>query len=148
MPGVTGIELLTEMKQRGIFLPVILMTAFANVPQAVLAMKLGAVDFIEKPFDDEAAITAVRAALTRREGDSATDARERLGFLTTREKDVLRGLLQGKLNKTIAYELGVSVRTVESHRANLMAKAKVRSLPELVRMSLIADNSYLERRSG
>lgn len=139
MPEMSGLDLIAEMKRRRIHLPTILMTAFGDVPQAVKAMKLGAVDFIEKPFDDELMVSSVRATLARRGDDSALAAREKLDSLTTREKDVLTGLLQGKLNKTIAHELGVSVRTVESHRANLMAKTRARNLSELIRMSLLAE---------
>lgn len=146
MPEMTGLELLAEMKSRRILIPAIVMTAFADVPQAVKAMKLGAVDFIEKPFDDELMVSAVRGALARRgewraDDDEAQAAREKLGSLTTRESDVLAGLLKGKLNKTIAFELGISVRTVETRRANLMAKTQAQSLSELVRMSLLAEAS-------
>ncbi len=141
---MTGLDLLAEMRERRLHLPTILMTAFGDVPQAVKAMKLGAVDFIEKPFDDELMVSSVREALARRGDDSALAVRQNFDSLTAREKDVLTGLLQGKLNKTIAYELGVSVRTVESHRANLMAKTKARSLSELIRMSLLAEKSMLE----
>ena len=141
MPGMTGLELIGEMKKRRMPQPILLMTAFADVPQAVKAMKLGAVDFIEKPFDDELMVSSVRAALAKSGGDSAVAAREKLDKLTTRERDVLHGLLQGKLNKTIAHELGVSVRTVESHRANLMTKTNSQSLPELIRISLLAEGA-------
>ena len=140
MPGMTGIELLAEFKKRRLTLPVILMTAFADVPQAVQAMKLGALDFIEKPFDDELMISSVKSALARAGGDGAATAREKIGRLSGREKDVLDGLLNGKLNKTIAYELGVSVRTVETHRANLMSKTGAKSLSELIRLTLVAES--------
>ncbi len=150
MPRMTGLELLAELKNRRILLPIIIMTAFADVPQAVKAMKLGAVDFIEKPFDDELMISSVRAALARRSdwrtGDAeALAAQDKLSNLTAREKDVLAGLLNGKLNKTIAFELGISVRTVETHRANLMAKAQAQSLSELIRLSLQAESAPIER---
>jgi len=144
MPGMTGIELLEEIKKRRLPTPVILMTAFADVPQAVKAMKLGAADFVEKPFDDELMISSVRSVLARSGDDGAAAAREKLENLTAREKEVLAGLLKGKLNKTIAYELGVSVRTVETHRANLMTKTQARSLSELIRMSLLAEGPTLE----
>ena len=150
MPGMSGLELLAELKNRRILLPTIIMTAFADVPQAVKAMKLGAVDFIEKPFDDELMVSSVRAALARR-GDwrageaEALAAHNKLSSLTAREKDVLAGLLNGKLNKTIAFELGISVRTVETHRANLMAKAQAQSLSELIRLSLLAESAPIER---
>lgn len=144
MPGMSGLELVEELNRRRVPLPIILMTAFANVPQAVKAMKLGAVDFIEKPFDDESMLSSVQAALARGGDDTVLAAREKLENLTAREKDVLAGLLKGKLNKTIAYELGVSVRTIETHRANLMAKTQAQSLSELIRMSLLAERIDLE----
>lgn len=139
MPGMSGLELLDEVKRRRSPLPVILMTGFADVPLAVKAMRLGAVDFIEKPFTDKLMISSVRAALALCGGEDALAAREKLENLTSRERDVLGGLLKGKLNKIIAYELGVSVRTVETHRANLMAKTETRSLPELIRLALLAE---------
>ncbi len=144
MPEMTGLELLDEMRNRRIQLPAIVMTAFADVPQAVKAMKLGAVDFIEKPFDDELMVTSVQSALARR-GEWRADiaeaqaAREKLASLTQREQEILAGLLKGKLNKTMAFELGISVRTIETHRANLMNKTEAQSLSELVRMSLLAE---------
>ncbi len=141
MPAMSGLELLDEMKKRRMPQPVVLMTAFADVPLAVKAMKLGAVDFIEKPFDDESMISSVRAALGKRCGDNSAADREKLEKLTARERSVLDGLLRGKPNKTIAHELGVSVRTVESHRARLMAKTQTRSLSELIRISLLAEGA-------
>jgi two-component system response regulator FixJ len=144
MPGMTGIELLAEMKRRRIALPAVVMTAFADVPAAVKAMKLGAVDFIEKPFDDELMVSSIRAALARMSEPDSPDAqaqaaRKRLSGLTGRERDVLHGLMKGKLNKTIAFELGISVRTVETHRANLMTKTQSESLSELIRLALLAE---------
>jgi two-component system response regulator FixJ len=144
MPGMTGLELLDEMKKRRMPQPILLMTAFADVPQAVRAMKHGAVDFIEKPFDDELMVSSVRAALASNVGDTMVAAREKLEKLTSRERDVLHGLLKGKLNKTIAHELGVSVRTVESHRASLMNKTRSQSLSELIRLSLVAEGPGFE----
>jgi two-component system response regulator FixJ len=143
MPDTTGLELLAELRSRRIWVPVILITAYADVPLAVKAMKLGAIDFIEKPFDDEVMTSAVRAALARRGDARAGDAealaaRDKLATLTGRERDVLDGLLKGSLNKTIAHDLGISVRTVETYRANVMMKTQARSLSELVRMSLVA----------
>ncbi|MGO8740004.1 response regulator transcription factor [Rhodoblastus sp.] len=144
MPGMTGLDLLGEMRKRRMPQPILLMTAFADVPQAVKAMKLGAMDFIEKPFDDELMVSTVRAAFAKSSGDNAVAAREKLEKLTTRERDVLNGLLKGKLNKTIAHDLGVSVRTVESHRASLMSKTGAQSLSELIRMSLLAEGLETE----
>jgi two-component system response regulator FixJ len=144
MDDMSGIELLAEMKNRRMALPTVVMTAFADVPVAVKAMKLGAVDFIEKPFDDELMVSSVRAALARTADPASPDAqiaaaRRRLSGLTARERDVLHGLMRGKLNKTIAFELGISVRTVETHRANLMTKTQSDSLSELIRLSLLVE---------
>jgi two-component system response regulator FixJ len=142
MPEMDGLELLRRLRDRQSACPVIIMTGHADVAMAVEAMKLGAVDFIEKPFADETLIAAITTALERRKGQGSArpdgDIARRLESLTDRERDVLRGLLAGHPNKTIAYDLGLSPRTVEVHRANLMAKAGASSLSELVRMALIA----------
>jgi two-component system, LuxR family, response regulator FixJ len=142
MPGVDGLELqrrLGELEKR---LPVIVMTGHGDVPLAVEAMKAGAVDFIEKPFDDEVMLSAIRAALARNADDRERNARaaaiqERIARLSDRERDVLDRLVAGKANKVIAYELGISPRTVEVYRANVMTKMQADSLSELVRMALI-----------
>jgi two-component system response regulator FixJ len=141
MPEMTGMELLLKVKEMGLSLPVIVISAHADVPLAVQAMKEGALDLLEKPFDDEALLTAVRQALAFDSGKRAQSTQEqeiarRLTTLTGRENEVLAGLLKGQPNKIIAHELGISVRTVEVHRANVMAKMQAGSLPELVRMSL------------
>jgi two-component system, LuxR family, response regulator FixJ len=142
MPEMDGLELLRRLRDRKSTCPVIIMTGHADVSMAVEAMKLGAADFIEKPFADETVISAITAALERRKGESQIQADKesvrRLESLSDRERDVLRGLLAGHPNKTIAYDLGLSPRTVEVHRANLMAKTGVSSLSELVRMALLA----------
>ncbi len=142
MPEMTGIELLLKVKEMGLTLPVVVISAHADVPLAVQAMKEGAMDLLEKPFDDEALLTSVRSALAHSSGQLAqqTEAQEivrRLTTLTSRENEVLAALLRGQPNKIIAHELGISVRTVEVHRANVMAKMQAGSLPELVRMSLV-----------
>lgn len=145
MPGIDGLELLRRLRDKGCRAPVIIMTGHADVPMAVEAMKLGAVDFIEKPFADETVLRAIETALRRQQGrDPARPDSEfaaRLQALSDREKDVLRGLLAGHPNKTIAYDLGLSPRTVEVHRANLMAKTGAASLSELIRMALLAGYS-------
>ncbi|MBY6242045.1 response regulator FixJ [Methylosinus sp. Sm6] len=141
MPEMTGMELLFKVKEMGLSLLVIVISAHADVPLAVQAMKEGALDLLEKPFDDEALLAAVRQALAFDSGKRAQSSQEqeiarRLTTLTGRENEVLAGLLRGQPNKIIAHELGISVRTVEVHRANVMAKMQAGSLPELVRMSL------------
>src|SRR3569833_742936 len=142
MPEMDGLELLRRLRDRKSSCPVIIMTGHADISMAVEAMKLGAADFIEKPFADETVISAITAALESRKSESlsGTDngAARRLESLSDRERDVLRGLLAGHPNKTIAYDLGLSPRTVEVHRANLMTKTGASSLSELVRMALLA----------
>jgi two-component system response regulator FixJ len=123
--------------------PVILITGHGDVALAVEAMKAGAADFIEKPFDDSALLGAIRTALEAQslvEGSIAAkkEAEARLAELSPRERDVLRGLVAGKINKVIAHELGISPRTVEVYRANLMAKTGARSMSELMRIALAA----------
>jgi two-component system response regulator FixJ len=142
MPGIDGIELLRRLKARGFGLPVIVMTGHADVPMAVEAMKEGAVDFIEKPFDDDLFLAAVRSALRLQEQHAQRDAQiaevqARLQGLSERERQVLGGLVAGKANKVIAYDLGISPRTVEIYRANVMTKMQAGSLSELVRMALV-----------
>jgi two-component system response regulator FixJ len=142
MPGMDGIELLRQLKARGFKVPVIVMTGHADVPLAVEAMREGALDFIEKPFDDELLLKAVRGALERHaevaeRSAEVRDVGERLASLSEREQDVLTGLVAGKANKVIAHDLGISPRTVEIYRANLMKKMHARSLSELVRMALL-----------
>jgi len=143
MPGMSGLDLLGHLRNAKVSLPVIVITGHGDIPLAVEAMRLGAVDFIEKPFNDELMLAAIRSALSRgvvggeREQERA-DAAERIGGLSGREHDVLDGLLAGKPNKVIAFDLGISPRTVEVYRANLMAKTGASSLSELVRLTLLA----------
>lgn len=144
MPGIDGLELQRELSARGITLPVIIMTGHADVRLAVDAMKAGAVDFIEKPFDDDILLAAIRVALDRYGATEEREAevqviRERLETLSGREKEVLDGLVSGQANKTIAYDLNLSARTVEVHRANVMTKMAARNLSELVRMALLME---------
>lgn len=143
MPGTDGIEFLKRLKERGVFIPVIVMTGHADVPLAVEAMKLGAIDFIEKPFDDELFLTAVRSALQKHQSNdrntsASPEVLAKVTSLTERERQVLEGLVAGKPNKVIAYDLGISPRTVEIYRANVMTKMQAKSLSELVRMALSA----------
>jgi two-component system response regulator FixJ len=143
MPEIDGIEFLRRLKARGFVLPVIVMTGHADVPMAVEAMKEGAADFIEKPFDDERLLAAVHSALDRHQRQSqhdaqAVDVHMRLQSLSERERQVLEGLVAGKANKVIAYDLSISPRTVEIYRANVMTKMRAGSLSELVRLALLA----------
>jgi len=143
MPEVDGIELLRRLNARGSKMPVIVITGHADVPLAVEAMKHGAVDFIEKPFGDDAFLGAVRAALENEgvEADrhrQAQRVQEAQDTLSEREAQVLEGLLEGKANKVMAQDMGISPRTVEIYRANVMAKMKAGSLSELIRMVLQA----------
>jgi two-component system response regulator FixJ len=146
MPQMNGLELQRRLGELKAGLPVIVMTGHGDVPLAVEAMKAGAVDFIEKPFDDEILLSAIRAALARRARESARDARAmeiqgRIKRLSEREREVLDRLVAGKANKVIAHELGISPRTVEVYRANVMTKMQADSLSELVRMALIEDGA-------
>ncbi len=157
MPQMSGLDVQERLARDGRALPVIVMTGHADVPLAVRAMKAGAVDFVEKPFDEQALIGSVKAALARAvpapappaaQAPSPTAAApaptaspevmERLSSLTPRERDVLEWLVQGKSNKVIAFELSISPRTVEIHRARVMEKMRADSLPTLVRMALSA----------
>jgi two-component system response regulator FixJ len=140
MPGMDGIEVQQALQEKGVSLPVIIMTGHGDISLAVRAMKAGAVDFIEKPFEKEVLLSSLEEGyrrLTRKEAtdDRRRDAEIRLQALTSRERDVLEGLAQGLPNKTIAYDLGISPRTVEIHRANLMTKLDVRSLSEALRIA-------------
>jgi two-component system response regulator FixJ len=143
MPGISGIDLLRKLKADGSSVPVIVMTGHGDVPLAVEAMKLGAFDFLEKPFDDSALLASVRSALGHREKHSMQETErkhieKRLAQLSARERQVLDGLVAGQANKVIAYELGISPRTVEIYRANVMTKMQANSLSDLVRMALIS----------
>jgi two-component system response regulator FixJ len=141
MPDLSGIDLLRRLKEFHTRMPVIVITGHGDVPIAVEAMKIGATDFFEKPFDGDKMVAAVRAALSDRRKGADREAehkelQDRLATLTPRERDVLKGLMAGNPNKIIAFELGISPRTVEIYRANVMTKMKSGSLSELVRMAL------------
>lgn len=143
MPEMSGLELVRCLKERGVALPVIVITGHGDVPLAVEAMRAGVVDFLEKPFDDEVLLHAVRSALdTQLKTDEQNSERQRfeqvLATLSPRERDVLRGVVAGKMNKVIAHELGISPRTVEVYRANVMSKTQANGLSELVRIALLA----------
>jgi two-component system response regulator FixJ len=143
MPGMDGLALQEELARRRDSLPVIVMTGHGDVPLAVKAMRAGAIDFLEKPFDEDALVASVRRALEQRSQSlnrniAAQAAREQLAHLTEREHQVLDLLVVGKPNKVIAYELDISPRTVEIHRARVMDKMQARSLADLVRLALAA----------
>ncbi len=143
MPGMDGLAVQREMAARGIKLPVVVVTAHGDVALAVQAMKAGACDFIEKPYDADVILQAAEAALARGDEErararDAEEAASRVAALTPREAEVLQGLVAGQSNKVIAFDLGVSPRTVEVHRANLMAKLGARNLSEAVRIALSA----------
>ncbi|MAU60278.1 response regulator FixJ [Parvibaculum sp.] len=152
MPGMDGIQLQEELAQRHAHLPFIAMTGHGDVPLAVRAMKAGAVDFIEKPFEADDLISAVERALAlgrnRAEDSGSAEAAALVAGLTSRERQVLEHLVAGHSNKVIAHELDISPRTVEVHRAHLMEKLKVRSLPEAVRLALAAEVAPAEKKKG
>lgn len=141
MPDMSGVELLRNLGGRKINIPSIVITGHGDVPMAVEAMKAGAVDFIEKPFEDTVIIEAIERAsehlvAAEADVDEANHIRARLQTLSDRERQVLSAVVAGLPNKSIAYDLDISPRTVEVHRANVMAKMKAKSLPHLVRMAL------------
>jgi two-component system response regulator FixJ len=143
MPEMSGMDLIEKLKGLGVADPVIVITGHADVPMAIQALHAGVSDFIEKPFSHEAILIAVRAALAQQQGRSEieierADIRKRLATLSGREREVMEGLVEGKANKVIAYDLDISARTVEVYRANVMTKMRARTLSELVRMVMIA----------
>lgn len=142
MPGMSGLELQRELNRRNSLLPVIIMTGHGDVPMAVEAMKAGAMDFIEKPFADEDLLTRIQNSVERQQRELAEHADDlevlqRLSLLTPREREVMDLLAKGKLNKVVAAELDISPRTVEVHRARIMEKLQVKSLADIVRLSLM-----------
>lgn len=141
MPDINGVELLQKLNAIGASVPAVVITGHGDVPMAVAAMKAGASDFIEKPFEDEVLINAIKRAVSRLDTiteivDDVSAIRSRLDHLSDRERQVLSAVVAGLPNKTIAYDLNISPRTVEVHRANIMSKMQASSLPELVRMAI------------
>ena len=144
MPDMDGVELLRRLHEVDAMLPAIVITGHGDVQMAVEAMKNGALDFIEKPFADEVLIESIRRAVDQAETQVRSEValesmRQRVASLSERERQVLKGVVAGLANKTIAFELGISPRTVEVYRAGLMGKMQARSLPELVRMVMNLD---------
>ncbi|MEQ1406449.1 response regulator FixJ [Neorhizobium sp. Rsf11] len=147
MPDMTGVELIRRLTSTRAKIPAVVITGHGDVPMAVEAMKAGAVDFIEKPFEDIIIIEAIRRAAGQipdkpLDVDSTTEVLTRLESLSDRERQVLAAVVAGLPNKSIAYDLDISPRTVEVHRANVMAKMKARSLPQLVRMAIAVGFSW------
>jgi two-component system response regulator FixJ len=143
MPGRSGIELVEEIRRRGSSAPVIVITGHADVPLAIQAMHAGVADFIEKPFDDEVMLAAIRKTLDAQAGETAAQAErqvvlDRMTGLSAREREVMDALVKGDANKVIAYDLGISARTVEVYRANVMMKMHAKTLSDLVRMVTVA----------
>lgn len=143
MPGMSGIELAARISEADGAVPVIVITGHADVPLAIQAMKAGAADFIEKPFDDETILSAIHTALARSEEEEEVQTRRRevlsrIETLSGREREVVDGLVEGKANKVIAIDLDISPRTVEVYRANAMMKMQAKTLSDLVRMMTIA----------
>jgi len=154
MPEISGIDLLRRVKAQDADVPVIMITGHGDIALAVEAMKIGAADFLEKPFNDDQLLDAVRATLSRdasvaeRKAEVA-EINDKLATLSNREQQVLEGLVAGNANKTIAFDLGISPRTVEIYRANLMTKMAATSLSDLVRMAMMAgilENSHKRKR--
>ncbi|MEW5726229.1 MAG: response regulator [Pseudomonadota bacterium] len=145
MPGMSGIELQKEITLRGLRLPVVIITAHADVAMAVAALKAGAVDFIEKPFRDEVLLASIRSALIMRDEEigrpGGPSVSSRLSSLSTREREVMLLLVAGHPNKVVADRLGISPRTVEVHRAHVMEKTGARTLADLVRMVCLYDGT-------
>ena len=146
MPEMDGLELQQEIAKRGLDLPLVVMTGHGDVPLAVRAMKAGALDFVEKPFDDEMMLASVKRALEigRHERSRVAEtkaAQDLVALLTPRERNVLEKLVAGRSNKVAAYELGISPRTIEIHRANIMDKMHARSLSDVVRIAIAADHA-------
>lgn len=145
MPDMSGVDLLRRLNEESAMLPTIVITGHGDVPMAVEAMRAGALDFIEKPFEDEILLDAVARAVAALENrpraeENGEAIRRRIAELSDREKQVMTGVVAGLANKTIAYDLNISPRTVEVHRANVMAKMDAKNLPELVRMVMAASD--------
>lgn len=145
MPGMTGLELQKHLQEIGCNIPIIFITGHGDIPMAVEAVRQGAVDFIQKPFSDQELMDrigdALEQATRQREGElERLDIMDRMGSLTAREREVMGQVVQGKANKVIAADLGVSQRTVEIHRARVMEKMQANSLAHLVRMVMVSEN--------
>lgn len=141
MPELDGLQLLRELRRRHVEMPVLIITGHGDIPLAVEAMRAGAADFLEKPFDDQALLASVRTALASQQEQSRQTGQKseiaaRIEQLSARERQVLEGLIAGHPNKVIAYDLGISIRTIEIYRANVMSKMRATSLSDLIRMTM------------
>jgi len=146
MPGISGLEAQEELVKREIDLPLIFITGHGDVPMAVRALKLGAFDFIEKPFNDQLLLDAIQRGIKQNSDNAATlakneDLHKRISALTPREHQVMSRVTQGKANKVIAHELNVSIKTIEVHRARMMEKMQANSVAELVKMTIDVENN-------
>ena len=140
LPGLSGLEFQRALTQAGVYLPIIFMTGYGDIPMSVQAMKSGAIEFLAKPLKEQALLDAVQSAIERdrariREAKVVADLRKRLDSLTSRERDVLALVVTGRLNKQVAGQLGVSEMTVKVHRSQVMRKMRAKSLVDLVRMA-------------
>jgi two-component system response regulator FixJ len=142
MPGMDGLEVQALLRKRNVSFPIIMVTGQGDLQGAVRAMKAGAVDFIEKPYNDDVLLNAIEAALSRvdrtDQGHETAEAAERIAALSPREREVLDALVMGRPNKIIAYDLGISIRTVEVHRARMMDRLGVRQLAEAIRLAVLS----------
>lgn len=145
LPGMSGLDVQAQLLKMRTDLAIIVVTGQGDIQTAVRAMKAGAADFLEKPYGDDALLGSIETAFERETGLDTADAVRRVATLSARERDVLDGLLAGRSNKVIAYDLGISVRTVEVHRARMMERLGLRQLAEVIRLGVIA---RLNRRKG
>jgi two-component system response regulator FixJ len=144
MPGMSGLDLQEQLSKRNLPLPVIIVTGHADVPMAIRALKSGAFDFIEKPYNDQHLLDRVQEAISQSTQSLSVDAekqeaRRRIDSLTPREREVMALVTAGNANKQIAAELDLSIKTVETHRANLMSKMQASSLPALIKLVMLAE---------
>jgi FixJ family two-component response regulator len=144
LPGMGGIDLVEELRTRGMALPVLIVSGTGTIHMAVKGMKLGVLDFLEKPADPQTLLTKVRAALdldarNRAEAAEKQDIRDRFASVTSRERELLKLLVEGQSSKQIASMLGISIKTVENHRTHLMEKTRATNIADLVRMSMLID---------
>lgn len=143
LPDISGLELLEKLRQQKIFLPVIVITGYGDIPMAVRAMKLGAKDFLLKPFNEQVLLEKVQKHINQSvNNESLHLINKRINSLSKREQQIIKLIINGKLNKQIAHELSISIYTVEAHRANIMTKVQAKNLAQLIKSYLQAQNDY------